>query len=64
MKNKTAVEFLISQLPLSGKMAIMDKIKQAKEMEKEQHQKTAIHFFPTSLRKEYFEQYYNEHYGN
>ena len=64
MKNQTAVEFLISQLPLGGKMAIMDKINQAKEMEKEQHQKTAVHFFPTSLRKEYFEQYYKDTYGN
>ncbi len=36
MKKQTAVEWLINQLPLSGKMAIMDKIEQAKEMEKQQ----------------------------
>ena len=35
---------------------------QAKAMEKEQMKETAIHFFPTSLKKEHFEQYYNETY--
>jgi hypothetical protein len=33
---KTAVEFLVNQLPLGVKGAILDKIEQAKEMEKEQ----------------------------
>ena len=32
----------------------------AKEMEKEQHIKTATHFFPTTLKREHFEHYYNE----
>lgn len=32
----------------------------AKEMEKEQHIKTATHFFPTTLKKEHFEHYYKD----
>ena len=63
MKNQTAVEWLIEQMkkPYSDKY-IMDILEQAKEMEKQQHQETATHFFPTSLKKEDFEQYYNETY--
>jgi hypothetical protein len=33
---KTAVEWLVTKLPLGVKGAILDKIEQAKEMEKEQ----------------------------
>jgi hypothetical protein len=33
---QTAVEFLVNQLPIGVKSAILDKIEQAKEMEKEQ----------------------------
>ena len=38
-------------------------IERAKLIDKEQHQQTATHFFPTSLKKDNFEQYYNETYG-
>jgi len=63
MKNKTAVQWLVEQLPLSGKMAIMDKIEQAIDMEKQQHQQTAIYFYPSTLKRINFEQYYKETYG-
>jgi hypothetical protein len=63
MKNKTAVQWLVEQLPLSGKMAIMDKIEQAIDMEKQQHQQTAIYFYPSALKRINFEQYYKETYG-
>jgi len=64
MNKQTAVEWLIEQIwkdnqPLEHEQKVID---QALEMEKEQHQQTAIHFFPTSLKKVDFEQYYNETY--
>ena len=66
MKKQTAVEMLVESLTELGVDLLSHnlEIQQAKAMEKQQHQKTAVHFFPTSLRKEYFEQYYNENYGN
>lgn len=36
MSKQTAVEWLITQLPMGVKNAIADKIEQAKEMEKQQ----------------------------
>jgi hypothetical protein len=67
MSKVTAVEWLVEQLKergYAGEFPPHLLFDQAKEMEKEQHQKTAIHFFPTSLKKEDFEQYYKETYGN
>jgi hypothetical protein len=72
MKNKTAVELLVDKLIELGYLysvnygqstRVKKVIKQAKAMEKEQHQQTATHFFPTSLKKEDFEQYYKETFG-
>ena len=66
MKQQTAVEWL--QEAMSKKLtneispSFLDLFEQAKAMEKEQMKETAIHFFPTSLKKEHFEQYYNEIY--
>jgi hypothetical protein len=70
MKKQTAVEWLQIQLkkgidfnplePLSYPKAVDKLFNQAKAMEKEQHQQTAMHFFPTPLKKVDFEQYYNE----
>ena len=69
---KTSVEFLIKEFsdiigPLDTKpmqdLLMMDAMKRAKAMEKDQLKETAIHFFPTSLKKEHFEHYYNETYG-
>lgn len=37
---QTAVEWLVKQLPLGVKGAILDKIEQAKEMEKQAHKET------------------------
>ena len=67
---QTAVEWLYSHLfpkQLDGfSSEEWDKIdksfEQAKQMEKEQHIKTATHFFPTTLKREHFEHYYNETY--
>jgi hypothetical protein len=70
MKNKTAVEWLQKQLSNKIYTSIEDyntqsklAFEEAKELEKQQHQETATHFFPTSLKKEDFEQYYNETYN-
>jgi hypothetical protein len=67
MKKQTAVEWLVGEI--KSKYSDIDfyhikkEIDQAKAMEKEQHQQTAMHFFPTSLKKEHFEHYYTETYG-
>jgi hypothetical protein len=67
---QTAVEWLVNRwkkLQSEQEKMTWNQIIQitelAKEMEKEQHQQTAMHFFPTSLKKVDFEQYYNETYG-
>ena len=70
---QTAVEWLIESLEKleydleKGNISLDDYIintkwfkNRAKEMEKEQHIKTATHFFPTTLKREHFEHYYNE----
>jgi hypothetical protein len=57
---QTAVEFLVNQLPIGVKSAILDKIEQAKEMEKEQHKVTAQDFYYGSHSFKDFEQYYNQ----
>jgi uncharacterized protein (UPF0210 family) len=63
MEKQTVVEWLIDMLDIDiNDSTTKDIIKQARAMEKEQHQQTAIHFFPTSLKKVDFEQYYNETY--
>jgi hypothetical protein len=67
MKKQTAVEWLVEKLEQHHtKIDIKNTVvfQQAKAMEKEQHKKTAMHFFPTSLKKEHFEHYYTETYGN
>ena len=66
MKNKTAVEWLFEELQgiHPSQIEYLQTFEKAKEMEKEQHKKTAMHFFPTSLKKEHFEHYYTETYGN
>ena len=68
---QTAVEWLLGTLEQNDIIGLdsvnsdkyYDIINQAKAMEKDQMKETAIHFFPTSLKKEHFEQYYNETYG-
>ena len=73
MEKQTAVEWLIESLEKleydleKGNISLDDYIintkwfkNRAKEMEKEQHIKTATHFFPTTLKREHFEHYYNE----
>ena len=64
MKKPTAVEWLFEELQgiHPSQIEYLQTFDQAKEMEKEQHKETAIHFFPTSLKKVDFEQYYNETY--
>jgi hypothetical protein len=64
MSKQTAVEWIVEKIwkdnqPLEHEQKVID---QALAMEKEQHQQTAMHFFPTSLKKVDFEQYYNETY--
>jgi len=66
---QTAVEWLFTQLDLISLLprekwieARKEILEQAKEKEKEQHIKTATHFFPTTLKREHFEHYYNETY--
>jgi hypothetical protein len=54
---KTAVEWLVTKLPLGVKGAILDKIEQAKEMEKEQIIDACKQ---CSYSYEEAEQYYNE----
>jgi len=70
MKQTAAVEWFWNQLPetlpftvdTETAVKLQEAYQQAKAMEKEQHQQTAAHFFPTSLKKEDFEQYYTETY--
>lgn len=58
---KTAVSWLVEQIDNPHTLYwLREVINQAIEMEKEQHKETAIHLFPTSLKKVDFEQYYNE----
>jgi hypothetical protein len=65
MKNKTAVEWLVEQLEQHHtKIDIKNTVvfQQAKEMEKQQHQQTAIYFYPSALKRINFEQYYKDTY--
>jgi hypothetical protein len=66
---QTAVEWLFTQLDLINLLprekwieARKEILEQAKEKEKEQHIKTATHFFPTTLKREHFEHYYKDTY--
>ena len=64
MKKQTAVEWLQEAITkkLTSELGpyFLELFENAKAMEKEQHQQTATHFFPTSLKKNNFEQYYNQ----
>lgn len=69
MAQQTAVEWLVSQLPLGVKGAIMDKIEQAKAMEKKQievafstGQEIPINHptLPMYSREEYYNDTYNK----
>jgi hypothetical protein len=65
--NQTAVEYLIESIIKYGLVpqgTHPDNVlfHKAKEIEKQQHQETATHFFPTSLKKDDFEQYYKDTY--
>jgi hypothetical protein len=63
MKQQTAVEWLVEQLPMRIKNSMMDEIEQAKVMEKEQIENAyweGGHDVPTHGRQ--CEQYYNETY--
>jgi hypothetical protein len=65
-KQVTAVEWLVEQLEQHHtKIDIKNTVvfQQAKEMEKQQHQQTAIYFYPSALKRINFEQYYKETYG-
>jgi hypothetical protein len=65
MKNKTAVEWLVEQLEQHHtKIDIKNTVvfQQAKELEKQQHQQTAIYFYPSALKRINFEQYYKDTY--
>jgi hypothetical protein len=66
---QTAVEWLVEQLPLIQQEGLRYVIEQAKQMEKEQHDKTAeewwkegAHYMESGGRAKWesFEQYYNE----
>jgi hypothetical protein len=67
MEKRTAVEWLVEEI--KSKYSDIDfyhikkEIEQAKVMEKEEHIKTATHFFPTTLKREHFELYYNKTYN-
>jgi len=66
-KQVTAVEWLVEQLEQHHtKIDIKNTVvfQQAKEIEKQQHQQTAIYFYPSALKRINFEQYYKETYGN
>jgi hypothetical protein len=66
---QTAVEWLITQLPMGVKNAIADKIEQAKQMEEKQHSNTFLaggrSAFNAAKGRDFttFEDYYNETYG-
>ena len=64
MKNQTAVEWLVEQLVNQEGIDFIPKIfiNQAKAMEKQQHQQTAIYFYPSTLKRINFEQYYKDTY--
>jgi hypothetical protein len=64
-KRKTAVEYLIEQFPLGLKSAMLDKIDQAKQMEREQIEDAygdGLNAHRTNFcnRNEYYEQTYGE----
>ena len=66
MKQQTAVEWLVEQLPMRIKNSMMDEIEQAKEMEKEQicHAHLTGLIYPLEIEAtKQAEQYYNETYG-
>jgi hypothetical protein len=71
MKKQTAVEWLKKELENYGSNSHLsldwttfdELVDQAKEIEKQQHQQTAIYFYPSALKRINFEQYYKETYG-
>jgi len=70
-KKVTAVEFLIDEIrnciKENGRLdaiTISALRTMGKGMEKQQHQQTAIYFYPSALKRINFEQYYKETYGN
>jgi hypothetical protein len=65
MKNQTAVEWLVNELEKHHiKIDIKNTVvfQQAKAIEKQQHQQTAIYFYPSTLKRINFEQYYKDTY--
>jgi hypothetical protein len=64
MKKQTAVEWLVEELKIEKGIDFISTslFQKAIIMEKQLHEQTATHFFPTSLKKEDFEQYYNNVY--
>lgn len=63
MSKQTAVEWLIEKLPLIQQEGLRDEIKQAKEMEKEQHEITFNEALDENSNR-WFEKYYNETFKN
>jgi hypothetical protein len=62
-KKQTAVEWLVSKLPLGVKGALIDRIEEAEEMEKEQIiDAYAQGFIESESMDKGAEQYYNEIY--
>ena len=61
---KTAVEWLVEQLPLIQQEGLRDEIKEAKEMEKEQIKDAFDEGNPNGFIIKCGEQYYNETYKN
>ena len=65
MNKQTALEWLVEQLEQHHtKIDIKNTVvfQQAKELEKQQHQQTAIYFYPSALKRINFEQYYKDTY--
>jgi hypothetical protein len=64
MKNKTIVEWLFEELQgiHPSQIEYLQTFEQAKVMEKQQHQQTAIYFYPSALKRINFEQYYKDTY--
>jgi hypothetical protein len=60
MKNKTVVEWLFEELQgiHPSQIEYLQTFEQAKVIEKQQHQQTAIYFYPSALKRINFEQYY------
>jgi hypothetical protein len=64
MKNKTVVEWLFEELQgiHPSQIEYLQTFEKAKEIEKQQHQQTAIYFYPSALKRINFEQYYKDTY--